>query len=810
MYTYDHDYVGIYGGNTSSSDIRIEGKEASTADIGAENTQSASSNSKTGPSTSRTSMIEEIEKTALLNDLNMFASFNYIFTLFALTDSEVSNNLYRREEPQICCLRAGGGRDISGGFGLEQYDGKFDYFIDNVDVECLISASTVNKQSNATKITFEVFEPLSMGQFPLVLMKSAKEARGGEDVNYLSSPYLLTVDFIGWDDNGKEIGFADTRHLRRMFPIYLTDIKFEVSEKGSQYKIEAIPWNEQASLYHNQSLTNPITLKGQTVKDMCQTGLYSISTEMNDQQQQLKAQSEGSYIPDEYLIVFPPEDEDKSQPTPPIFQNTSNYSSKTYNPLSFGSSPAMVKASDQRGKADGLTNKRIEQYYRESLGIDPSGIQLKRAKSEIKGDLGVSQRRSDLGEIGRLYADKDSTDNAIGKSILVETNQDHVKHPFLKPLYAEVTGKEGVFDRRQVIIQDGLCEMNFQEGSTIFDMIEEIILMSAYGRELAEQTPNAQGFYEWFRIETETYPISSENIKGKGRAAMLYVYRVIPYLIHKSRYQPVSAAVDYSKLIPQIKKVYNYQYTGKNDAVLDFRIEYNKAYFVAMSHSYDTRAGSQTQSADSRGANPVQATKQKNQGSTKPESQSGQREMEVVSGAQTGRKGGGAGEKVGSAVARDWNDIYLNSPVDLINCELTILGDPYFIVDSGMGNYHAAPAGTNITKDGTMYFENGEVHIAVNFKSPIDYPYNENDDLTDSGYMDFKDKSVSVKGFSGVYQVIRVNNMFNGGEFKQKLQLVRNRNQEKIDTQEAATDEKNVKDTTKVIEYVPGYASIYT
>ena len=46
---------------------------------------------------------------------------------------------YIEEKNQrICCLRAGGGRDISGGFGLEKYDGKFDYFIDNVNIECLI------------------------------------------------------------------------------------------------------------------------------------------------------------------------------------------------------------------------------------------------------------------------------------------------------------------------------------------------------------------------------------------------------------------------------------------------------------------------------------------------------------------------------------------------------------------------------------------------------------------------------------------------------------------------------------------------
>ena len=69
----------------------------------------------------------------------------------------------------------------------------------------------------------------------------------------------------------------------------MTDVRFEVLEKRkSKYSIEAIPWNEQAS-YIKNNLAQEITLKGQTVKDMYKTGLYAIPTEMNEQQQILKA-----------------------------------------------------------------------------------------------------------------------------------------------------------------------------------------------------------------------------------------------------------------------------------------------------------------------------------------------------------------------------------------------------------------------------------------------------------------------------------------------------------------------------------------
>jgi len=68
-----------------------------------------------------------------------------------------------------------------------------------------------------------------------------------------------------------------------------------------------------------------------------------------------------------------------------------------------------------------------------------------------------------------------------------------------------------------------------------------------------------------------------------------------------------------------------------------------------------------------------------------------------------------------------------------------------------MGNYNAlqVPGVLNITADGTMNYENGEVDIALNFRTPLDYGPN--------GYMEFPGGGTTPVGeFSGLYKVIFV------------------------------------------------------
>ena len=120
------------------------------------------------------------------------------------------------------------------------------------------------------------------------------------------------------------------------------------------------------------------------------------------------------------------------------------------------------------------------------------------------------------------------------------------------------------------------------------------------------------------------------------------------------------------------------------------------------------------------------------------------------------------------------------------------MGDPYYIADSGMGNYNAEldPASINLTKDGTIEYQRSEVDITLNFRTPID---------TGENWMEFPGLGTKPVGaFSGVYRVMLVENDFSDGKFTQRLKCIRRKNQD-TDTKAVPAQDGNgmVKDGDK-------------
>jgi hypothetical protein len=135
-------------------------------------------------------------------------------------------------------------------------------------------------------------------------------------------------------------------------------------------------------------------------------------------------------------------------------------------------------------------------------------------------------------------------------------------------------------------------------------------------------------------------------------------------------------------------------------------------------------------------------------------------------------------------MALEFHDFITTGQVAFVKADLSILGDPYFIADSGTGNYYSQietdPKTGNpkfINKDGSMEPTFAGVYVVLNFRTPIDYASN--------GQMIFKDTAsqlnknfIKLAQFSGVFQVVQVENFFENGVFRQELQLTRIPNQE--------------------------------
>ena len=150
------------------------------------------------------------------NELRDFASYNYIFSFGCLNNFEINfpDQTYRRSDPSIMILKSGGGAG-SGARTYAETGGKTEYYIDDVEINTIIGSNPTTGQTNAVQIDFKITEPYSMGMFLQALQVAS--IRSGHK-NYLEAPWVLAVEFKGWDQNGNSIRKPGTR---RIFPLKL-------------------------------------------------------------------------------------------------------------------------------------------------------------------------------------------------------------------------------------------------------------------------------------------------------------------------------------------------------------------------------------------------------------------------------------------------------------------------------------------------------------------------------------------------------------------------------------------------------------
>jgi len=697
------------------------------------------------------------------NDLKDFASYSYIFTLGALTNFEINfpDLTYRRRDPWITVLKSGGGLGNSKATTIYESQGRLEYFIDDVNINSLVGLNQATKQSNATNIEFKVTEPYSMGLFLQTIQVAAAQAG---HKNYLEAPFVLSVEFKGWDDNGNLISKPN---LRRIFPMKFSSVDFKVTEGGSEYNVTAIPWHEQALNDQIQSVKSDINLSGANVAELLQSGGASLAENLNTREQERAA--EGQVItPDEYVILFPKE-------------------RASLDEALLGSPADTAGATEEEGEERELSQEEKLQIFESITGLENSTLPAD-FDAELSKLLGVIVKRSNIGESIREYAENPENINEIGNAKLVESFLDGGRRPFGRPAFVETFEQQGgggppvgtgVFTRGGISISDNGRTLTFKNGTKVQDIIEEIILLSEYGRQIVDAEPDENGMIPWFKIEADVYNITDhEQMDQTGKFPHIYVYRVMPYKAHISRTSTTSqAAPGITNLKRQAVKRYDYIYTGQNDDILDFDISFDAAFFQAITpFAGRDSAGNQQEEEDSPGPGPGHPEYNIRAGDTTG-GVNGNATIGESSRSESGQTGGGLLSNSKTQIARDFNDALVNSPVDLVSVELTIWGDPYYITDSGMGNYSAAPTGfINITADGTMDYQSSEVDIELNFRTPIDYEVTGN-------YMTFPGSGTKPVGaFSGLYQVISCLNSFSGGTFTQQLSLIRRRNQQGLDT----------------------------
>jgi len=270
---------------------------------------------------------ESIKKLPLNPDPNVlhkFASYNTIFTLSALSTREIRNPKQFFQSAPHDIIAQSGGIDAtrnsrqgppgqSGRTGIDKrileenkflrnelYDAQMEFqknndlYFRNVELTSVPGLNDKRRLTSVTNIRIELVEPSG-----ITLLEKVKAAAANNGyLDHLDAPYMLTIEFKGFDEYGKPIQ-EKSEFTKRVIPIKLVTMDIDVNQGGSYYNIGAIPYNEFALtnnfMYPRTSGT--LTSTNRTFKDAVQ----DLQKTLNDQNEQ-ERQSTFNQYPDKYDI----------------------------------------------------------------------------------------------------------------------------------------------------------------------------------------------------------------------------------------------------------------------------------------------------------------------------------------------------------------------------------------------------------------------------------------------------------------------------------------------------------------------------
>jgi hypothetical protein len=649
------------------------------------------------------------------NILEEFASYTPLWTLACLEPNQFNDpTTYRGIKGSLRHVIF----SSAGRFGSERVNtagGQPEYFVNNFNLTLNTAANEISGNSNVTKLEFEVYEPYSMGLFIESLAVAAVNAGYP---TYNDAPFVLMLEFYGHKDNGAM--FSNTDLLTKYFPIRITDVKFTTNEGGSTYKCSAAPYNHLGFSNMVQQITNDLTLRGNTVEEMLVSGQVSICGTLNALQKKFVAEKK-QLMADEYIIVFPTGWDDKvGLPT-----------------------------------SDGIP-------------LDAPVVNLPFSEGET-ANKGPRQ-----GQYTGSYGN-----GPIGASPLGfgPTSGGNYNFGFESDVVDPATG---LINRENLKIDPSQRTFTFPKGTTIQAAISQVVLSSKYSKDAIDPSKmDDKGMISWFRIDVQVEIGGYDPLRNERQKR--YVFRVLPFYVHNSVFRnPRAAPPGYTKINKIIAKEYNYIYTGQNNDLLKFDITINTLYTIGRNkNSPEQSASVANPDIHQSGEDPDKKVETEDGGSDESAGVVGATSSKAdPDAAEVNVKGGYGAMDVEQKIAAMFQKAILSqgSSGDLVNIKIEILGDPYWLADTGMGNYvgdvYIDPKNQQ-TADGVMNFQGIDAYIRIIFRTPIEP---ELEKQSEFGLYKFP-SGTTINPYSGIYKVRGVVCKFSDGVFKQELDCIRMPNQ---------------------------------
>lgn len=657
-------------------------------------------------------------QTVLPNPLNDYESYTYALSLHLLSTQQFNSMISNPEQAYIPnnVLISSAGK--WGALFGRNPNFKEDFFFEDLRMNTVINTTKRTRNSNLVECSFTIIEPLGF-TFINRLVEAVKGV-GGQ--NYLRQPYMLQIDFYGYRDG--VISDAPIQGLTKYLPITLIGMKTRVTTKGTEYRIEAAPYNHQA--LNEQHVVSPATfqVKAVTVADMFGSGTAS------NQLITAFAQTQR-----EQAVITDLENQRKNNP---------NLDAKDVRVL-------QAKL-DAAAKPSGVFQVS---GYCDALNAWFIGLRDVNKKILVANTYRV-EFHPDIGNKNIIPPGPAPNNIASTAAGGATTQQGQT-----------ATKAAGGLAVGQIEWTSGL--FNIPMGTQIDKLIDYTVRNSEYIREqLAD--PQAGVANDFTKIQTKLgaplrwYRIIPKIlIKQYDEARRQYGYEITYYV------KPWTVnSKDPSTLqgrVPGYVKKYNYIYTGQNTDVIDLSLDFDMLYYQQLgAYQNSKREGQTGESIGTPAGNANQVSGGPNIITQDPVQQVPINYIAFDYRTQSRTGPYQAAAAKGGDIQRD---LFTTARGDMINIKMKIIGDPHFIKQDDVfyGQSVALPF-SSLTPNGSLYTDGGELYVYVDFQSPDDYDETTGLAVPGSGFY-------SYNLFKGIYKVITVDNVFTKGKFEQSLDLVR-------------------------------------
>ena len=233
------------------------------------------------PATSVPGQLKQQKPTNLVpNPLHRFASYTYSWSLWWTDVDEIktlgaAKDVSTAQEwefgPKSYVVAEDSGlypnRRIPGTLGLN-------YNIQEVNFKTGPTGGLSQESTNLIQGSMTIIEPIGITFIDQLVAASYD---GYQFKNWTEQPFILQLDFKGYDDAGRPMPV--NKKFRKRFPIILNQVKINLSNKGTEYKVTFAPYAHLSYMKEYGFLDKDISVEGvSTVNEF----FTSLATNLND------------------------------------------------------------------------------------------------------------------------------------------------------------------------------------------------------------------------------------------------------------------------------------------------------------------------------------------------------------------------------------------------------------------------------------------------------------------------------------------------------------------------------------------------